>query len=46
MVSAKSGEKNVVQGLHCGCNDYVIKPFNRDELKARISVYLKPDVRP
>jgi len=45
MVSAKSAEENVVQGLHSGCDDYVIKPFNRDDLKARIAVHLKDRVR-
>ena len=44
MVSAKSAEDNVVQGLHSGCDDYVVKPFNRDELKARITIHLKARV--
>ena len=41
MVSAKSREENIVQGLSCGSNDYVCKPFRKLELVARIKTQLK-----
>lgn len=40
MLSAKSKVENVVQGLHAGSNDYVAKPFGRQELLARIASHL------
>ena len=41
MVSAKSHEDNIVQGLNAGCNDYLTKPFRRQEILARIETQLK-----
>ena len=41
MVSAKSREENIIQGLSCGSNDYVTKPFKKLELLARIDTQLK-----
>ena len=41
MVSAKSREENVIQGLNCGANDYVTKPFKKLELLARIDTQMK-----
>ena len=41
MVSAKSREENVIQGLNCGSNDYVTKPFKKLELLARIDTQLR-----
>ena len=41
MVSAKSREENVIQGLSCGSNDYVTKPFSKLELLARIDTQLQ-----
>jgi DNA-binding response OmpR family regulator len=29
MVSAKSKEENIVEGLVAGSNDYLVKPFGR-----------------
>ena len=36
IVTAKSDEKNKLQGLECGADAYLIKPFSPDELKLRI----------
>jgi DNA-binding response OmpR family regulator len=36
MLSAKSHEKDVVRALDAGANDYVIKPFQPEELRARV----------
>jgi CheY-like chemotaxis protein len=41
MVSAKTQEENIVQGLNAGCNDYLTKPFRRQEILARIETQLK-----
>ena len=41
MVSAKSREENIIQGLNCGANDYVTKPFKKLELLARIDTQLR-----
>ena len=40
MLSAKSAEDDIVVGLHCGANDYITKPFSREELLARVEVLL------
>ena len=36
MLTAKDGERNVVEGLESGADDYVVKPFSMAELLARI----------
>lgn len=36
LVTARDGKKDVVTGLEAGANDYVSKPFNIDELGARV----------
>lgn len=36
MLTARSQEKDIVRALDGGANDYVVKPFLPDELKARI----------
>ena len=41
MVSDTSNEKSILEGLKCGCNDYVTKPFKRTELLARIGVHIR-----
>ncbi|MBU1699496.1 MAG: response regulator transcription factor [Candidatus Eisenbacteria bacterium] len=38
LLTAKTEKKDIVQGLDAGANDFVSKPFNRDELEARINV--------
>ena len=38
LLTAKKDKENIVQGLEAGANDYVIKPYDFDELKARIGV--------
>jgi sigma-B regulation protein RsbU (phosphoserine phosphatase) len=38
LLTAKSSKEDVVKGLDAGANDYIIKPFNLQELRARIQV--------
>jgi two-component system, OmpR family, copper resistance phosphate regulon response regulator CusR len=41
MLTAKSDLGDVVLGLNTGCDDYVAKPFELEELLARINVLLR-----
>jgi diguanylate cyclase (GGDEF)-like protein len=38
LVTGKEEKRNVVQGLEAGADDYLTKPFDRHELRARIKV--------
>ena len=38
LLTAKSGKEDVVTGLESGANDYLTKPFDREELRARVQV--------
>lgn len=38
LLTVHAGIDNVVKGLRSGANDYLTKPFNRDELAARLTV--------
>ena len=41
MVTAKSNEEEIVQGLDAGADDYVTKPFSAKELIARVKAVLR-----
>ena len=41
MLTARSEERDVVQGLEMGADDYVTKPFDLGELRARIQSLLR-----
>ena len=41
LLTAKDTAESVVEGLESGADDYLIKPFNPQELKARIRVGLR-----
>lgn len=38
LLTAREGTQDIVTGLDAGANDYLGKPFNRDELRARLGV--------
>lgn len=37
LLTAKAEKEDVVAGLQAGADDYVVKPFNSDELRVRVS---------
>jgi signal transduction histidine kinase/DNA-binding response OmpR family regulator len=41
MVSAKNQIESVVRGFEIGCNDWVHKPFDRQDLTARVRLHLQ-----
>jgi DNA-binding response OmpR family regulator len=41
LLTARGGKENVIEGLRAGADDYLIKPFDKDELHARILVGLR-----
>lgn len=41
MLSAKSQQENILIGLESGANDYITKPFDIDEVSARVSGILR-----
>jgi two-component system KDP operon response regulator KdpE len=41
MLTARGGDLDKVRGLQAGADDYVTKPFNPDELTARIAAVLR-----
>ena len=41
MVSAKTRESCIVDGFKAGANDYLTKPYKRQELLARIDTQLR-----
>jgi DNA-binding response OmpR family regulator len=40
MLTSRQGERDVIEGLESGLDDYVIKPFSPDELVARVRTIL------
>jgi len=40
-ISAKDSTENILEGFERGADDYITKPFNLDELKARVKAVLK-----
>ncbi|MCL6752401.1 response regulator, partial [Nostoc sp. CCCryo 231-06] len=41
LLSARAGEESAVEGLESGADDYLVKPFSRRELLARVAANLE-----
>jgi DNA-binding response OmpR family regulator len=41
LLTSRSAKENVIEGLGAGADDYLIKPFDKEELQARILVGLR-----
>lgn len=41
LLTAKNQEKDIVTGFNSGANDYITKPFSKNELLARIKTHLE-----
>jgi two-component system KDP operon response regulator KdpE len=41
LLTARSGPADTIRGLDSGADDYITKPFNPDELAARVSAVLR-----
>lgn len=44
-LTAKTMQRDLVEGLTSGADDYVYKPFGAEELKARINAHLRREKR-
>jgi sigma-B regulation protein RsbU (phosphoserine phosphatase) len=38
LLTSRDGKDHLIEGLRAGANDYVTKPFDREELEARVNV--------
>jgi DNA-binding response OmpR family regulator len=38
LLTGKGNKKDIAKGLDSGADDYIVKPYDRDELRARINV--------
>lgn len=45
-LTARSDVKDVVRGLEMGADDYIVKPYDNDELVARAKAHLRRSPRP
>ena len=41
LLTTRDGKTNIVKGLEAGADDYIVKPYDSDELRARINVGLR-----
>lgn len=45
-LTARSETRDVVKGLEMGADDYIVKPYDNDELVARVRAHLRRSPRP
>jgi len=45
-LTARSDVKDIVRGLELGSDDYIVKPYDNDELVARVRAHLRRSPRP
>ena len=41
LLTVRGGTENLVEGLECGADEYLVKPFDKTELLARVKVGLR-----
>ncbi|MGO8792158.1 MAG: response regulator [Terriglobia bacterium] len=41
LLTARRGQEDKIHGLQAGADDYITKPFNREELRARVQVGIR-----
>jgi DNA-binding response OmpR family regulator len=41
LLTARRGQKDKIEGLQAGADDYITKPFDREELRARVQVGMR-----
>jgi DNA-binding response OmpR family regulator len=41
MLTSKAQEKNIVRALEAGADDYIVKPFQPEELVARVRRFVR-----
>ncbi|MBA3543813.1 MAG: response regulator, partial [Chthoniobacterales bacterium] len=41
LLTARGAKENIVEGLRAGADDYLVKPYDKEELFARIQVGLR-----
>lgn len=41
LLTAMSGKEDLVRGIESGANDYLVKPFHRDELRVRVNAAVR-----
>jgi len=41
LLTARQGQEDKIYGLQSGADDYITKPFNREELRARVQVGIR-----
>jgi DNA-binding response OmpR family regulator len=44
-LTARIESKDKIQGLSAGADDYIVKPFDLDELGARVEAHLRREIR-
>lgn len=38
LLTSKGSKEDIVEGLEAGANDYIVKPFNHEELRVRVQI--------